>query len=479
MSYKSIGYVLGWIMRVEGIFFLLPLVVAFLYREDTWHVYLGCAVVCFGIGRLLSGKKQGRHSRFFAREGYTAVALGWVVMSLIGALPFWITREIPSYTDALFEIISGFTTTGASILSRVEDLSRSALMWRSFSHWIGGMGVLVFVLQIIPVTSGQTMNLMRAESPGPTVSRLVPRVRETAFYLYGIYIALTVLELVLLLLGRMPLFDSLCTAFGTAGTGGFGIRSDSMAGYSPYLQVVVTVFMMLFGVNFSFYYLLLVKKGRDAFRIEEVRAYLGIFVVSSILIMFNILPQVGKLSDSLRHAAFQVATVMTTTGFATMDFDQWPEFSRMLLVMLMFAGACAGSTGGGIKISRILMYLKTIKRELAFLIHPRSVKTVMMDGKKVENTVIRAANIFLLSYLMILVISVLLLSLDNNDFTTSVTAAISALNNIGPGLSLVGPAGNFAFFSPLSKYVLMFDMLAGRLEVFPMLILFLPGTWKK
>lgn len=479
MSYKSIGYVLGWIMRVEGIFFLLPLVVAFWYREDTWHVYLGCAVVCFGIGRLLSGKKQGRHSRFFAREGYTAVALGWVVMSLIGALPFWITREIPSYTDALFEIISGFTTTGASILSRVEDLSRSALMWRSFSHWIGGMGVLVFVLQIIPVTSGQTMNLMRAESPGPTVSRLVPRVRETAFYLYGIYIALTVLELVLLLLGRMPLFDSLCTAFGTAGTGGFGIRSDSMAGYSPYLQVVVTVFMMLFGVNFSFYYLLLVKKGRDAFRIEEVRAYLGIFVISSILIMFNILPQVGKLSDSLRHAAFQVATVMTTTGFATMDFDQWPEFSRMLLVMLMFAGACAGSTGGGIKISRILMYLKTIKRELAFLIHPRSVKTVMMDGKKVENTVIRAANIFLLSYLMILVISVLLLSLDNNDFTTSVTAAISALNNIGPGLSLVGPAGNFAFFSPLSKYVLMFDMLAGRLEVFPMLILFLPGIWKK
>lgn len=479
MSYKSIGYVLGWIMRVEGIFFLLPLVVAFLYREDTWHVYLGCAVVCFGIGRLLSDKKQGRRSRFFAREGYAAVALGWVVMSLIGALPFWITREIPSYTDALFEIISGFTTTGASILTQVEALSHSALMWRSFSHWIGGMGVLVFVLQIIPVTSGQTMNLMRAESPGPTVSRLVPRVRETAFYLYGIYIALTVLELVLLLLGRMPLFDSLCTAFGTAGTGGFGIRSDSMASYSPYLQVVVTVFMMLFGVNFSFYYLLLVKKGRDAFRIEEVRAYLGIFAVSSILIMFNILPQVGKLSDSLRHAAFQVATVMTTTGFATMDFDQWPEFSRMLLVMLMFAGACAGSTGGGIKISRILMYLKTIKRELAFLIHPRSVKTVMMDGKKVENTVIRAANIFLLSYLMILVVSVLFLSLDNYDFTTSVTAVISALNNIGPGLSLVGPAGNFAFFSPFSKYVLMFDMLAGRLEVFPMLILFLPGTWKK
>lgn len=479
MSYKSIGYVLGWIMRVEGIFFLLPLSVAFLYREDTWHVYLGCAVVCFGIGRLLSGKKQGRHSRFFAREGYAAAALGWVVMSLIGALPFWITREIPSYTDALFEIISGFTTTGASILTRVEDLSYSALMWRSFSHWIGGMGVLVFVLQIIPVTSGQTMNLMRAESPGPTVSRLVPRVRETAFYLYGIYIALTVLELVLLLFGRMPLFDALCTAFGTAGTGGFGIRSDSMAGYSPYLQVVVTVFMMLFGVNFSFYYLLLVKKGRDAFRIEEVRAYLGIFAVSSVLIMFNILPQVGTISDSLRHAAFQVATVMTTTGFATADFDKWPEFSRMLLVMLMFSGACAGSTGGGIKISRILMYLKTIKRELAFLIHPRSVKAVMMDKKKVENTVVRAANIFLLSYLMILVISVLLLSLDNFDFTTSVTAVISALNNIGPGLSLVGPAGNFSFFSPLSKYVLMFDMLAGRLEVFPMLLLILPGTWKK
>ena len=397
MSYKSIGYVLGWIMRVEGIFFLLPLVVALLFREDVWHVWLGCAAASFGLGLLLSGKKQGSRSRFFAREGYVAVALGWVMMSLVGALPFWLTREIPSYTDALFEIISGFTTTGASILSRVEDLSHSALMWRSFSHWIGGMGVLVFVLQIIPVTSGQTMNLMRAESPGPSVSRLVPRVRETAFYLYGIYIALTVMEVIMLLLGRIPLFDALCTAFGTAGTGGFGIRSDSIAGYSPYIQVVVTVFMMLFGVNFSFYYLLLVRKGKDAFGMEEVRAYLGIFAAATLLITFNILPQMGKVTDSLRHAAFQVASIMTTTGFATADFDLWPEFSRLLLVLLMFVGACAGSTGGGIKVSRILIYLKTIRKEMACLIHPRSVKTVMMDGKKVEHAVVRAANIFLLS----------------------------------------------------------------------------------
>lgn len=479
MSYKSIGYVLGWIMRVEGIFFLLPLAVAFLYREDTWYVYLGCAAVSYGLGVLLSGKKQGSRSRFFAREGYVAVALGWVVMSLVGALPFRITGEIPDYTDALFEIISGFTTTGASILVRVEDLSHSALIWRSFSHWIGGMGVLVFVLQIIPVTSGQTMNLMRAESPGPSVSRLVPRVRETAFYLYGIYIALTVMEIVMLLLGRIPLFDALCTAFGTAGTGGFGIRSDSIAGYSPYIQVVVTVFMMLFGVNFSFYYLLLVRKGKDAFGMEEVRAYLGIFAAATLLIMINILPRIGSVAESLRHAAFQVASIMTTTGFATADFDLWPEFSRMMLVLLMFVGACAGSTGGGIKVSRILIYLKTIKKETAFLIHPRSVKTVMMDGKKVDHVVVRAANIFLLSYLLILFSSMLLLSLDNHDFTTSVTAVISALNNIGPGLSLVGPTGNFGFFSDFSKYVLMFDMLAGRLEVFPMLLLFVPAVWKK
>ena len=341
------------------------------------------------------------------------------------------------------------------------------------------MGVLVFVLQILPMSSGQTMHLMRAESPGPSVSKLVPRIRTTAFFLYGIYVALTVLEIVLLLLGRIPMFDAVCTAFGTAGTGGFGIRSDSIAGYSPYIQVIVTIFMMLFGTNFAFYYLIIAKKVKDAFCMEEVKAYFAIFTAATLLIAFNILSQMGNVGDSLRHAAFQVASIMTTTGFATTDFDQWPEFSRTLLVILMFIGACAGSTGGGIKVSRILMYMKTIKKELGILIHPRSVKIVMMDGKKLDHPVVRAANIFLISYAGILVASILLLTIDNFDFTTNVTAVISALNNIGPGLSLVGPAGNFAFFSGFSKYVLMFDMLAGRLEIFPMLLLFVPYTWKK
>ena len=472
MNYKSISYILGWIMKVEGVFLLLPLAVSLLYREKTWPVFLACALLSFILGTALSFKRP-ENTQFYAREGYVGVALGWIVMSLIGALPFYFTGEIPSFTDSLFEIISGFTTTGASILTRVEDLSHGILFWRSFSHWIGGMGVLVFVLQILPMSSGQTMHLMRAESPGPSVSKLVPRIRTTAFFLYGIYVALTVLEIVLLLLGRIPMFDAVCTAFGTAGTGGFGIRSDSIAGYSPYIQVIVTIFMMLFGTNFAFYYLIIAKKVKDAFCMEEVKAYFAIFTAATLLIAFNILSQMGNVGDSLRHAAFQVASIMTT------DFDQWPEFSRTLLVMLMFIGACAGSTGGGIKVSRILMYMKTIKKELGILIHPRSVKIVMMDGKKLDHPVVRAANIFLISYAGILVASILLLTIDNFDFTTNVTAVISALNNIGPGLSLVGPAGNFAFFSGFSKYVLMFDMLAGRLEIFPMLLLFVPYTWKK
>ncbi len=478
MNYKSVGYILGWILRVEGVFLFLPFLVALIYGEGNWASYLGCAVFSLVCGSLFSRKRENM-ANFYAREGFVSVALGWIVMSLVGAVPLWISGDIPDFTDALFEIISGFTTTGASILADVEALTHAGLFWRSFSHWLGGMGVLVFVLQIIPMSSGQSMHLMRAESPGPSVSKLVPRMRQTAFVLYGIYMALTFVEIVLLLLGGMPLFDTICTAFGTAGTGGFGVKADSIASYSPYLQVVVTIFMLLFGVNFSFYYLVLVKKGRDALRLEEVRVYLGIFGAATLIIALNILSEIGNLWDSLRHAAFQVASIMTTTGFATADFNLWPQLSRTLLVGLMFIGACAGSTGGGIKVSRILMYLKTIKKELAFLIHPRSVKVVMMDGKRLEHTVVRAANIFLITYLLILAVSVLCISLDGHDFTTNVTAVVSALNNIGPGLEMVGPMGNYEFFSPFSKYVLMFDMLAGRLEVFPMLLLLVPWTWKK
>ena len=478
MNRSIIIYMLGWIMNIEALFMLLPVLTAAVYKENIGYIYLGVAVVCGLLGFAWTRKKP-KTKMFFAREGFVTVSLGWIILSFFGCMPFVISGEIPHIIDAMFEIVSGFTTTGSSIIPKVEELSKASLMWRSFSHWIGGMGILVFILAILPMAGDYNMHIMRAESPGPSVSKLVPRIRTTAFFLYGIYVALTVLEIVLLLLGRIPMFDAVCTAFGTAGTGGFGIRSDSIAGYSPYIQVIVTIFMMLFGTNFAFYYLIIAKKVKDAFCMEEVKAYFAIFTAATLLIAFNILSQIGNVGDSLRHAAFQVASIMTTTGFATTDFDQWPEFSRTLLVMLMFIGACAGSTGGGIKVSRILMYMKTIKKELGILIHPRSVKIVMMDGKKLDHPVVRAANIFLISYAGILVASILLLTIDNFDFTTNVTAVISALNNIGPGLSLVGPAGNFAFFSGFSKYVLMFDMLAGRLEIFPMLLLFVPYTWKK
>ncbi len=479
MNYRGVGYVLGWIMKVEGVIMLLPVVTALIYREENWKIYLGVAAVSVLIGMLLSNKKNVVDGQFFSREGYASVALGWVVMSLIGALPFWLSGEIPSYVDALFEMVSGFTTTGSSILRDVEALSHSALIWRSFSHWIGGMGVLVFVLQILPATGGQTMHLMRAESPGPSVSKLVPRIRETAFVLYGIYIVMTVVQLILMLAGGLPLFDAICITFGTAGTGGFGILSDSCASYSPYIQVVITVFMVLFGINFSFYYLVLIRRVKDAFHMEEVLAYLVFFITATLLITGNIRGQMESFGESLRHAAFQVATIMSTTGYATMNFDLWPEFSRMILVGLMFIGACAGSTAGGMKMSRILIYIKTIHKEMATLIHPRSVKVVMMDGKRLEHPVVRAANIYIVSYLFIFAVSVLLISLDNFDFTTNVTAAITTLNNVGPGLSVVGPVGHFADFSNLSKIIMILDMLFGRLEIFPMLLLFMPGTWKK
>lgn len=479
MNYGSIRYILGWILKLEGIFMLMPVVVDLFYREGVWKDYLLCATLAFSLGALLSFKKP-YHAVYYAREGFITTALSWIVLSLVGALPFFISGEIPSYTDAMFEIVSGFTTTGASILTNVEALSNANLFWRSFSHWIGGMGVLVFMLAILPLAGGgQNLHLMRAESPGPSVSKLVPKLRQTAGYLYGIYCILTVAELVLLLIGGMPVFDAICTSLGTAGTGGFGIKNDSIGSYSPYIQTVVTVFMILFGVNFSVYFLLLMKKGREAFRITEVRCYLGIYAVITLLITWNLTKSVSDFGENLHHAAFQAASIMTTTGFSTVDFGLWPEFSKMLLIVLMFIGACAGSTGGGIKVSRIVIYYKTIKKELDYLIHPRSVKAVQMDGKRIEHTVVRAANVFLVAYVGIFAISLLLISLNNFDFTTNFTAVAATLNNIGPGLGLVGPTENFSIFSDLAKWVLVFDMLAGRLEVFPMLILIMPSTWRK
>ncbi len=413
------------------------------------------------------------------REGFATTALSWIVISIMGAVPFVLTGCIPDPIDALFETVSGFTTTGASILPAVEGLPRGILLWRSFTHWIGGMGVLVFLLTLLPLTGGSRVNLMKAKSPGPQVDKLVPKVQSTAKFLYGIYLALTLAQRVFLMAGGMPLFESLLTAFGTAGTGGFGFKNDSFAQFSPYIQWVVTIFMILFGVNFNFYFLLLLRRFRRAVSSEEVRAYLGIILVSIGIITLNIRSMYSGLGEALRHAAFQVGSIITTTGFSSCDFDLWPTLSKQLLVLLMFVGACAGSTGGGMKVSRILIFRKTVGKELKQAMHPQVVAPVRMDGKLLSHETIRTTNVYLCAYLFILVASIMLISLDGFDMVTNFTAVVATLNNIGPGLSQVGPMMNFAGFSNPAKLVLIFDMLAGRLELFPMLVLFLPSAWRK
>ena len=472
-----ICFVIGRILLTEAALLMLPMAVALVYGEAAIP-FLIPALLTALIGLVL-GLRAPKRSNLYARDGFAVVALAWVLMSVFGALPFVISGDIPNFVDAFFETVSGFTTTGASILSDVEIMPNCILMWRSFTHWIGGMGVLVFLLILLPMTGGSRMNLMKAESPGPSVSRLVPKVKSSARILYGIYIVLTVLEFIFLLLGRMPLFDALNTAFATAGTGGFGIKGDSIAGYSSYIQVVITVFMILFGVNFNAYFLILQKKWRQAFSSSEVLCYLGIIGIAIAVITFNIRSLYSGLGESLRHAAFQVGSIITTTGFATADFNQWPGLSCTILVILMFIGACAGSTGGGIKVSRFIILFKSIRKELNQHLHPRAVSKIAVDGKLVEHEVIRATNVFLITYLMIFTLSILLVSLDNHDLITNFTAVAATLNNIGPGLSLVRPTENFEFFSGGVKLVLIFDMLAGRLEIFPVLLLFMRQTWKK
>ena len=408
------------------------------------------------------------------------MALGWIVMSIMGCLPFVFSGEIPFFFDALFEIISGFTTTGASILTDVEALSKCMLFWRSFSHWVGGMGVLVFILAILPLAGGEhNLQLMKAESPGPSVSKLVPRLRETAMMLYKIYLGMTVLMIVILAVSGMPLFDTLCLTFGTAGTGGFGVLNSSVAGYTTFQQAVITVFMMLFGVNFSFYFLLLYKKAKDAFSMEEVRWYFVIYFGAVLLITVNLAGQAGSVLEHFHHAAFQAASIMTTTGFSTVDFNLWPQLSKAVLLLLMFIGACAGSTGGGMKVSRIVVYMKSIKREMAALIHPRSVKVMKLEGKAVDSAMLRSIFSFLSAYLVIFVVSLLIVTLDGFDLETNFSAVAATFNNIGPGLGGVGPTSNFDGYSVLSKLFLSLDMLIGRLEIFPILLLFAPNTWKK
>ena len=479
MNGTMIIYLLGWVMNLEAAFMLLPCLTALIYRESAGFSFLIVAFALLIAGVLCTFRKPANKA-FYAREGFAVVALSWILLSVTGALPFVISGEIPHFIDAMFETVSGFTTTGSSILTDVEALSRCMLFWRSFTHWIGGMGVLVFMLAIVPMAGGQSIHLLRAESPGPAVSKLVPRLRGTATILYGIYLVMTVAEILLLLATGMPVFDSITIAFGTAGTGGFAILNSGLASYTVLQQGIVTVFMILFGINFNVYFLLLIRRRpKEALKSEEMRWYLIIIAAAIGLITLNVRGLFSSWWEAFHHTAFQVASIITTTGFSTSDFNLWPGFSRTILVLLMFVGACAGSTGGGIKVSRIVVAVKAVAKELARFIHPRNVRMLKLEGKKVEHETLRTINIFLTAYFLLFALSTLLISLDNFDLITSFTSVAATLNNIGPGLEIVGPMSNFSAFSGLSKCVLMFDMLAGRLELFPMLLLFVPATWKR
>lgn len=481
MNFSIIKRTLGYLLFFEALFFVVPLITAAIYGESAFFAFLisiGICLVCGGA--CVCGKLKD--SSVFTKEAFVIVALGWIVMSLFGAFPFVLSGTIPNYVDALFETVSGFTTTGATIIptgAQVEALPKSILMWRSFTHWIGGMGVLVFVMAFLPLSGAKNLHIMKAESPGPQVSKLVPKVRQTAKILYSIYALLTLVQLVLLLIGGMPLFDAVTTSFATAGTGGFAIKADSMAGYSVYLQIVVTVFMLLFSVNFNSYYLLGKKRWKEAFN-TEVKAFFLIVFTAIACITAN-LCIVGRYSffDALHHVAFSVSSVISTTGFATEDFNLWPTFSKTILVMLMFIGACAGSTGGGMKVSRWVMLSKGATHEVKRIIHPKQVKKITMDKRVVEHEVVRSLNAYVIAFALIFVVSLLLISLEGYDMVTNFTAVATTINNVGPGLGAVGPTGSFAFYSSWSKLVFVFDMLAGRLEIFPMLVLFAPRTWRK
>ena len=477
MNYKMIRNILGWLLLFECGFMLVPTATALVYREREVWAFLVTMLLCGTIGALCVWNKP-KDPMLYAREGFVIVSLSWITLSLFGAIPFFISGVIPSYVDAVFETVSGFTTTGASILTAVEPLPKCMLMWRSFTHWVGGMGVLVFIMAFVPLSGGQNMHIMKAESPGPSVSKLVPRVKTTALILYSIYIVLTLVMFVLLLFGDMSVFESLCTALGTAGTGGFGVLNDSMASYSPYIQWVVTVFMLLFSVNFSCYYLLLLGRIKDVFS-AELRTFIAVVGTVMLVVTLNTRSLFDSLGEAIRHVAFTVASLISTTGFATENFDAWPELSRTLLVLIMFIGACAGSTGGGLKVSRLMILFRGAFNEIGNLIHPRRVKRVMVDGHPIDSEVVRATNVYMMWYVLLFTVSVILISFDDHDLITNFTAVTATINNIGPGLNLVGPTGNFAFFSIPSKLVLIFDMLAGRLELFPMLVLFAPQTWRR
>lgn len=477
MNFRMIKNILGWILIFEAAFMIIPLITAVIYWEDTFFAFLLSMGICLLVGFACIWKKP-QNRTLYSREGFVIVSASWIILSLFGALPFFFSGEIPSYIDAFFETVSGLTTTGSSILTDIESMSHAGMIWRSFTNWVGGMGVLVFVMAFVPLSGGNNMHIMKAESPGPSVSKLVPKVKTTALILYLIYVILTLVMFIILLFGDMNVFEALCTSFSTAGTGGFGIRNDSFLSFSSYSQIVVTIFLFIFSINFASYYLILLRRFKEAFT-TEVKCFLIIVVSAITIITLNTLGTFASVGDGIKHVSFTVGSIISTSGFATVNYDTWPELSRMLLVLLMFIGGCAGSTAGGLKISRLVIMFKSVIKEIRVMIHPKQIKKISVDKAPVEHEVVRATNVYMVCYLLIFVSSVLIISMFNRDFETSFTSVAATLNNIGPGLSGVGPTQNFAFFNPFEKLVLCFNMLAGRLELFPMLLLFSPTTWKK
>lgn len=480
MNRKMVFYMIGQMIKLEAALLVLPLLVSLIYREHktalSFLITIGIALV---LGFALTLIFRTKNRVIYAKEGFVIVALTWLALSAVGCLPFIISGEIPSFFDAFFETVSGFTTTGASVVIDVESMSHGILFWRSFTHWIGGMGVLVFIMAIIPTVTDRSIHILRAEMPGPIVGKLVPKTKDTAKILYLIYIIMTAVEIVLLLIGGMPLFESTVHAFGTAGTGGFGIKADSIAGYSPYLQWVITIFMLLFGVNFNLYYLALIRHFHSIFKSRELWCYIGIFAAACFAITIDIYPMYQNFSESLRLAAFQTSSILTTTGFATADFNLWPGFSKAILFLLMFIGGCAGSTAGGLKVSRVILLFKIVRKELLHILHPRSVAVIKFEGKKVDNPTLNSVSTYFVLYIFGILGIFLILCLEPFDLETNLSATVSCFNNVGPGLSLVGPASNYSAYSPLSKLMLSFAMLLGRLEIFPLWFTLTPSTWSK
>lgn len=479
MNYKMITYNIGRILLVEAILLVLPAIVSIIY-DDGMLISFAVTIAALTATGLFATRKKPDNRSIYAKEGYVIVAFTWVLMSLFGALPFTLSGHIPSFIDAFFETVSGFTTTGSTILTNVEALPKSLLFWRSFTHWIGGMGILVFVIAIMPKTENSSMHVMRAEVPGPTVGKLVSKLGASARILYGIYGGLSAIQVILLLAGGMPVFDSIVSTFATAGTGGFGILNNSIEGYnSLYAEMVIAVFMLIFGINFNLYYLFLIRRFKQAFKSEELRWYFGIVAGSVLIIALSLITSKHSVGESFRYSFFQVASIITTTGFSSTDFGKWPIIAQVILVFLMFVGACAGSTGGGIKVSRLVILVKSGMRDIKKAINPRSIETVKVDKQTVEEPVVKSVSVFFATYIIVLAVSALIVSLDGRDLTTTFTSVIACIGNIGPGLGAVGPTGNFANFSILSKIVLSFDMLAGRLELIPMLMIFTPYAWSK